>query len=50
MIVRVHMIAGLTQGACSMFGAWGSALAQQQGSPSLLQLRALVPNITSELI
>jgi len=37
-LVRVHMIAGLTQGACSMFGAWGSALKDPN---SLLQLRAL---------
>jgi len=37
-MVRVHMIAGLTQGACSMFGAWGDAL---DPSLKLLQLRAL---------
>jgi len=37
-IVRIHMIAGLTQGACSMFGAWGDALADPLG---LIQLRAL---------
>jgi len=37
-IVRVHMIAGLTQGACSMFGAWGAALKDPN---TLLQLRAL---------
>jgi len=37
-VVRVHMIAGLTQGACSMFGAWGKALDPSIG---LLQLRAL---------
>jgi len=37
-IVRVHMIAGLTQGACSMFGAWGGALADDT---KVLQLRAL---------
>jgi len=37
-LVRVHMIAGLTQGACSMFGAWGKSLANPNG---LLQLRAL---------
>jgi len=38
MLVRVHMIAGVTQGACSMFGAWGDALADGY---DLLQLRAL---------
>eukprot|EP01125_Pyxidicula_operculata_P006359 TRINITY_DN2208_c0_g1_i1.p1 TRINITY_DN2208_c0_g1~~TRINITY_DN2208_c0_g1_i1.p1 ORF type:complete len:363 (-),score=85.76 TRINITY_DN2208_c0_g1_i1:40-1128(-) len=37
-IVRVHMLAGLTQGKCSMFGAWGKALSDPTG---LLQLRAL---------
>jgi len=37
-MVRVHMIAGLTQGACSMFGAWGDAL---DPNYKLLQLRAL---------
>jgi len=37
-VVRVHMIAGLTQGACSMFGAWGKAV---DPSINLLQLRAL---------
>lgn len=37
-IVKVHMLAGLTQGHCSMLGAWGSALADPTG---LLQLRAL---------
>merc|ERR1719197_32559 len=35
--VRVHMLAGLTQGACSLFGAWGSAAADDH----TLQLRAL---------
>jgi len=39
-IVRVHMIAGLTQGACSMFGAWGQAL-DPNGKTKLLQLRSL---------
>eukprot|EP01090_Pellita_catalonica_P009075 TRINITY_DN20142_c0_g1_i1.p1 TRINITY_DN20142_c0_g1~~TRINITY_DN20142_c0_g1_i1.p1 ORF type:complete len:404 (+),score=67.83 TRINITY_DN20142_c0_g1_i1:125-1213(+) len=39
-IVRVHMIAGLTQGHCSMFGAWGNALAAAD-SKKVLQLRAL---------
>eukprot|EP01130_Rhizamoeba_saxonica_P006964 TRINITY_DN2789_c0_g1_i1.p1 TRINITY_DN2789_c0_g1~~TRINITY_DN2789_c0_g1_i1.p1 ORF type:complete len:362 (-),score=95.95 TRINITY_DN2789_c0_g1_i1:42-1127(-) len=38
--VRVHMIAGLTQGKCSMFGAWGPAL-DPSSSTELLQLRAL---------
>jgi hypothetical protein len=32
------MIAGLTQGACSAFGAWGKALADPN---KVLQLRAL---------
>jgi hypothetical protein len=36
-IVRLHMLAGLTQGKCSMFGAWGSATADGH----TLQLRAL---------
>jgi hypothetical protein len=39
-IVRVHMIAGLTQGKCSMVGAWGGAL-DPNGNASLIQLRAL---------
>lgn len=39
-LVRVHMIAGLTQGKCSMVGAWGGALSTSAGT-SLLQLRAL---------
>eukprot|EP01062_Namystynia_karyoxenos_P002932 TRINITY_DN11021_c0_g1_i1.p1 TRINITY_DN11021_c0_g1~~TRINITY_DN11021_c0_g1_i1.p1 ORF type:complete len:449 (+),score=172.38 TRINITY_DN11021_c0_g1_i1:78-1424(+) len=34
----MNMIAGLTQGKCSMFGAWGDAIADKDG---LLQLRAL---------
>lgn len=34
----MNMIAGLTQGKCSMFGAWGDALAEKDG---VLQLRAL---------
>jgi len=38
MVVRVHMIAGLTQGACSMFGMWGDVLAD---NTKVLQLRAL---------
>jgi len=36
-LLRIHMLAGLTQGKCSMFGAWGSALEQE----GLIQLRAL---------
>lgn len=39
-LVRVHMIAGLTQGKCSMFGIWGAALDPSYRN-SLLQLRAL---------
>lgn len=39
-LVRVHMIAGLTQGACSMVGLWGDALAPGSTTKSL-QLRAL---------
>jgi hypothetical protein len=34
----IHQIGGLTQGDCSMFGAWGDALADKDGT---LQLRAL---------
>jgi len=34
----MQQIAGLTQGHCSMFGAWGDALADKDGT---LQLRAL---------
>lgn len=34
---RVHMLAGLTQGHCSLFGAWGAATANNH----TLQLRAL---------
>jgi len=37
-MVKVHMVAGLTQGACSMFGMWGKSI---DPSLSLLQLRAL---------
>jgi len=40
MLVRVHMVAGLTQGKCSMFGAWQTALDPKWPS-QLLQLRAL---------
>ena len=39
-LVNVHMIAGLTQGKCSMMGAWGKALDPKAGT-SLLQFRAL---------
>jgi len=39
-IVRVHMIAGLTEGACSMLGAWGKAL-DPSFTGKVLQLRAL---------
>jgi len=35
--IRVHMIAGLTQGHCSLFGSWGAASANGH----TLQLRAL---------
>mmetsp|Transcript_465 Transcript_465/g.622 ORF Transcript_465/g.622 Transcript_465/m.622 type:complete len:319 (-) Transcript_465:18-974(-) len=38
MIRRLHMLPGLTKGACSMFGAWGASVPV---SNSLLQLRAL---------
>jgi isopenicillin-N N-acyltransferase like protein len=34
---RVHMIGELTKGACSMFGAWGTATSEGQ----TVQLRAL---------
>lgn len=36
-LVRIHQLAGLTQGKCSMFGMWGPALKSANG---LLQLRA----------
>eukprot|EP01102_Stenamoeba_stenopodia_P020893 TRINITY_DN8296_c0_g1_i1.p1 TRINITY_DN8296_c0_g1~~TRINITY_DN8296_c0_g1_i1.p1 ORF type:complete len:480 (-),score=84.84 TRINITY_DN8296_c0_g1_i1:72-1430(-) len=38
-IRRIHMIGELTKGACSMFGAWGNAVAN--AGTRLLQLRAL---------
>lgn len=38
-VLRIHMIGEVTKGACSMFGAWGKAMAST-GS-GLLQLRAL---------
>ena len=41
MSVRVHMLAGLTQGKCSMMGAWGSAVSQAAGASGAIQLRAL---------
>lgn len=40
-LLRVHMIAGLTQGKCSMFGMWGDALASGDARGHVLQLRAL---------
>jgi len=39
-ILRIHMIAGLTEGKCSMFGAFGPAL-DPTSSTKLLQLRSL---------
>jgi len=36
----IHMLPGLTEGKCSMIGAWGKALAPA-GTTQLLQLRAL---------
>lgn len=37
-ILEMHMIGELTKGACSMFGAWGTAI---PSTDSLVQLRAL---------
>jgi len=37
-IRRIHMLGELTKGRCSMFGAWGNAIADKTG---LLTLRAL---------
>eukprot|EP01095_Lingulamoeba_sp_RSL-Kostka_P016851 TRINITY_DN8433_c0_g1_i1.p1 TRINITY_DN8433_c0_g1~~TRINITY_DN8433_c0_g1_i1.p1 ORF type:complete len:457 (+),score=165.35 TRINITY_DN8433_c0_g1_i1:79-1449(+) len=37
--VALHMLPGITKGACSLFGAYGSAVPEQ--APHLLQLRAL---------
>ena len=37
-LVRVHMLASVTQGKCSMIGAWGAAVAE---SGSLIQARSL---------
>jgi isopenicillin-N N-acyltransferase-like protein len=39
-IMRVHMIAGLTQGKCSMLGAWGSAI-DPKWTGNVLQMRSL---------
>lgn len=45
-IRRIHMIGELTKGACSMFGAWGTALPPIEGWDSrLLSMRALDWNI-----
>jgi hypothetical protein len=38
-VVRLHMIPEVIQAQCSMFGAWGPAIANTSGS--LYQLRAL---------
>jgi len=43
----IHQIAGLTQGDCSMFGAWGEALADKDGT---LQLRALDWDMGDEIV
>lgn len=40
LIIRVHMLAGLTEGKCSMFGAWSDILDPNSGI-GLLQLRSL---------
>jgi len=37
-IIRIHMIAGFTQGQCSLFGAWGDAVGN---TGKVYQLRAL---------
>jgi len=39
-LVWIHMLPGLTEGKCSMFGAWGAAL-DPTDSARLLQLRSL---------
>jgi len=39
-LVYLHMVAGLTQGKCSMLGSWGDAL-DPSSNTKLLQLRAL---------
>jgi len=39
-ILRIHMLPSLTQGHCSMFGAWGNATLESQHG-DLIQLRAL---------
>lgn len=46
-LVRVHMIAGLTQGKCSMFGAWGDAI---NFNGNVLQLRSLDWNMDGIII
>lgn len=43
----IQQIAGLTQGDCSMFGAWGEALADKGGT---LQLRALDWDMGDEIV
>lgn len=40
-LVRVHMLAGLTQGKCSMIGGWGAAVAQGSAAERLIQSRTL---------
>ena len=39
-ILNIHMLPSLTQGHCSMFGAWGDATKESQNG-DLIQLRAL---------
>lgn len=40
-LVRVHMIASVTQGKCSMIGAWGDAVSQGPSAGHLIQARSL---------
>lgn len=40
-LVRVHMLAGLTQGKCSMSGGWGEAVAKGSAANHLIQSRTL---------
>lgn len=40
-LVRVHMLAGLTQGKCSMIGGWGSSVASGNSAGRLIQSRTL---------
>ena len=40
-LVRVHMLAGLTQGKCSMSGGWGSAVSKGSAVGHLIQSRTL---------